>query len=220
MAKHILLRSKIICLLLIINLLSCKTYEETIYLDETTYKWAIDDPAKSTFVMVDNNGISQVFTKKANKHYFIESTSNSYGRKEITNEEYIFQEYSSNFGNKFQISLKTGFDDLGDDIYIECARIGFGYDSKYRTLNRVNTYFGNLGQSFDSNGNYTNGLLSKAKILSDFSTSFHNYDLVLKFQLKDMKNKWDANTVVEIYITPKIGLIKYVLNNGIYYELK
>ncbi len=212
--------SKIFLLLLTLSFQSC-TKETIINLDEETYEWQTDDPPKSTFVMVDNNGISQVFTLKSNHRDYIISTSSSLGSTTITKEENIYQQYLSDFGNEFEIFLRTGIENYGDDIYFECAKIGFAYDPKYKTLIRVNTYFGNLGQPFNTNGGgYLNGLLSHAEILNHYSTRYHEYDQVMYFNLKDLKEKWDNKTVVKIYIAKKIGLIKYELNNGIYYERK
>jgi len=214
--------NKSIFLFFLITSNSClKTYESTSYLDNDTREWATEDKYGDYFVMVDNNSISQTFTCKSNHHdTSLISTSRSILKNEIYYEERIYQTFTSNFGIEFEIYLQPAFDTNGDDIYFEISRIGFGYDQKFNILNRVNTYFGNIGQRFDSNGNYINVLKSSAIILDKFSTKYHDYDDVMYFQLNDLTNKWDKLTVVKIYCAKKVGLIRYELNNGVIYERK
>ena len=219
--KHIPFFHKIVVIIVVLNLTSCcSSTEDTILLNEETLEWKTDDPPKSNFTMIDNNGISQIFTFKSNRQYFIKSTSSSFCSESILNEEHVYQKYVSDFGNQFQISLTTAFDNTGDDIYIVCAKTGFGYDSKNKVLNRINTPFGNYGQSFNPDGTYRKVLSSTVKILGNYSTSYHDYEQVMCFELKDYKNKWTNNLVTKIYVAKRIGLIKYELNNGIYYERK
>ena len=201
-------------------MLSCRNPEETIlYLSDESLEWLTEDDYNDQFTMVDNNGISQVFTMKSNRQYFIDSWSESFGvKRDIVSREYYSQKYLSDFGNEFCMHFQKGYEGEGDDLYFECADIGFGYDPQFNTLNRVNTYFGNLGQSFDSNGNYTYGLQSKIMILDHYSIGEKQYDGVMHFQLKDLKEKWDDKTVVEIYVAQGLGLIKYSLNGGVSYE--
>jgi hypothetical protein len=61
-------------------------------------------------------------------------------------------------------------------------------------------------------------IFSEVEILDSYSTSFHEYDTVMFFQLQDFKDKWGDFTVNKIYMAKNIGLIKYEMNNGISFE--
>lgn len=206
------------CLGLILIFASCTVSEEYQYLDEKSIVWRSEDDLNDYFTMVDNNGINQVFDMTVNRDEPLSSASIVFGFQSKTYREYIYQKYKSNFGTEFTISLEAGYEGESDDVYFECADIGFGYDPQKNTLNRVNTYFGNLGQSRDAHGNYTFGLKSGVYFLPDLEIKGHVYDRVMVFHLKDLEEKWDEQTLVELYVAERVGLVKYVLNNGVYYE--
>jgi hypothetical protein len=218
MGKVIPFINKYFFLAILISVVSCTISEEYQYLDEKSVVWRSEDDLNDHFTMVDNNGIAQVFEMKVNKDDPLRSGSFFLGFQSKTYREYIYQKYQSNFGTEFYISLQAGYEGESDDVYFECADIGFAYDPQKNALNRVNTYFGNLGQSRDTYGNYTFGLKSGVYFLPDMEINNRVYDRVIVFTLKDLADKWDDQTLVELYVAEKVGLVKYVLNNGVYYE--
>lgn len=218
MGKVIPFINKYFFFAILISVVSCTISEEYQYLDEKSIVWRSEDDLNDHFTMVDNNGIAQVFDMKVNRDDPIPSASIVFGFQSKTYREYIYQRYQSDFGTEFTISLQAGYEGESDDVYFECADIGFAYDPQKNALNRVNTYFGNLGQSRDTYGNYTFGLKSGVYFLPDMEINNHVYDRVIVFTLKDLADKWDDQTLVELYVAEKVGLVKYVLNNGVYYE--
>jgi hypothetical protein len=194
--------------------------KETLDFQPESKGWITNDTIRSHFVVVDDNGISSSFTMQQNSHYFITSTSSILGiTTNLTTREYHFQGYGSTYGIPFSLSLSAGFKPFGDELYIDLARVGFAYDLKFETITRVNTDFGNKSKNMSNNAYEPgDGMLSTVEILSSFSTSYHDYETVLYFQLLDFEDKWDDFTVVKIYVAKGIGLVKYELNNGLSFE--
>ena len=215
---------KLVFGLIIIGVAACgkesALKKETLYFQPENMGWITPDTIRSHFVVVDDKGISSSFTMQQNSHEFNTSWATILGiTTNLTNREYHYQTYGSTYGIPFSLSLSAGFKPFGDELYIELARVGFSYDLKFETITRVNTDFGNKSKNMTNNAYEPgHGMLSNAEILNSFSTSYHDYDTVLFFQLLDFEDKWDDFTVVKIYVAKEIGLVKFELNNGLSFE--
>jgi len=227
MEKVMRLLNKLFFGLIAIVLFSCgedsALKEETIYFQDKNKCWITKETTGYNFIMIDNNGISQSFTMNIDDYEFNKSWSSFLGvNTEMTHTEYHYQSYTSNYGTQFSLSLTAGFEPFGDDIYIDLSGIGFAYDFKFETISRIYTDFGYKTKSMTDTGYelQDEDIFSIVEILDNYSTNYYEYETVLQFRLKDFNDKWDNFTVTEIYIAKNIGLIKYVLNNGIIYERK
>jgi hypothetical protein len=197
--------------------------EETIYFQKENKNWITADSIGCNFILQDNNGISHSFTMLRDFYEFSKSWGSFLGiNTDMTHTEYHYQSYSSNYGIPFSLSLTAGFKPFGDEIYIDLYGVGFAFDFKFETVSRVNTGFGIKSKLMTDKAYEQQGeeIFSEVEILDSYSTSFHEYDTVMFFQLQDFKDKWGDFTVNKIYMAKNIGLIKYEMNNGISFERK
>lgn len=193
--------------------------EETIYFDEANKDWVIDSELGDHFIMKDNNGISQSFAMNEDHYEFSKSWSIFLGiTTEITNTEYHYQNFSSNYGTRFSLSLTARSDPYGDEIYISLNDLGFSYDFSFETIGRMDTPFGYLSKMMYDTGYGDEQISSQVEILDSFEVNGLNYSGVLHFTFNDFRPYWQDFTIKEIYVAKKIGLIQFQLNNGITYE--
>lgn len=197
---------------------------ETYYFNEQNAEWLTKDTIADTFVMMDNNGISQSFSMRSDNYYFNKSWSSIIGittQSSLT--EYHFQSYRSSFGLKFSLSLTAGIPPFGDNIYINLEEVGFAYDFDFETVSRLETLFGYKSLLMNSDGyevSEDGEILSSVEILDSLSTADTSYFEVLHFTFNDFNDQWTDYTVSEIFVAKEIGLVKYVLAGGVSAERK
>lgn len=213
--------NKGIIFLLFLFLIGC-VKEETINFDSENKDWITSYEIGDNFIMNDNNGISLSYSMTDNSYYFTESEGGYFfitTHKENT--EYHYQNFSSNYGTQFSLSLTAGFEPFGDDIYIKLDNIGFAYDFKYQTISRIDSPFGYLSETMTDNGYENNVTINSTVEFFDFYiVSDTEYSEVLHFTFKDYIEKWESYTIKEIFVAKKFGLIKYILNNDLIIERK
>lgn len=196
--------------------------EETIYFDSENKDWLMNFKIGDNFIMQDNNGISLSFSMNGDSYYMNESEGGYFfvtTHKQYT--EYYYQNFTSNYGTQFSLSLTAGFQPFGDDIYIQLADIGFAYDCKFKTISRIDSPFGYLSKTMTDKGYENNVTInSTVEIMDSCVVNNIRYSNVLHFTFKDFKEKWGIYTVKEMFIVKKHGLIKYILNNDLTYERK
>jgi hypothetical protein len=213
--------NKGIILLFFLFLIGC-VKEETIYFDSENKDWITGYEIKDNFIMKDNNGISHSFSMTDNSYYFNESEGGYFfvtTHKEST--EYHYQNFTSNYGTQFSLSLTAGFEPFGDDIYIKLDNVGFAYDFKYQTISRIDSPFGYLSRTMTDKGYENNVTInSTVEIIDSYVVNDLQYSEVLHLTFKDFVEQWEVFTVKEIFIAKKYGLIKYILNNDLIFERK
>lgn len=217
----------LLAFVVVISLFSCgedsALKEETIYFQDENKGWITSDSLGFNFIIVDNNGISQSFTMNRDNYEFSKSWGSFLGvNTDMTNAEYHYQAYTSNYGITYSISLTAGFEPFGDDLFVELDGIGFAYDFKFNTISRLYTDFGIKSKLMTDKGYELQGedIFSKVRFIDTYSTNLDTFENVLHFQLNDFTGNWDDFTVTNIYVAKNIGLIRYELNEGIIYERK
>ena len=194
--------------------------EETIHFSAENKDWLTDYELGDNFIMLDDNNISHGFSMTENSYYFNRSESGYFfitTHKENT--EYHYQNFTSNYGVRFSLSLTAGFAPYGDDIYISLDDIGFDYDLTYKTIARIDCPFGYLSKTMTDTGYENNVTINSTVEYIDFyNINDVRYAGVLHFTFKDYVEQWDNYTVREIFVAKKYGLIKYRLNNGLIFE--
>ena len=219
--KTIYYMNKEIIFLLLLFFVGC-VKEETINFDSENKDWITSYKIGDNFIMKDNNDISHSFSMTDNSHYFNESEGGYFfitTHKENT--EYHYQNFTSNYGIQFSLSLTAGFEPFGDEIYIKLDNIGFAFDFKHQTISRIDSPFGYLSKTMTDKGYENNVTInSTVEIIDSYIVNDIQYSEVLHFAFKDYIEKWEPYTVTEIFITKKYGLIKYILNNDLIFERK
>jgi len=210
-----------IAFLLLLSLMGC-VKEETINFDSENKDWITSYEIGDNFIMKDNNGISHSFSMTDNSYYFSESEGGYFFvTTHKSNTEYHYQNFTSNYGTQFSLSLTAGFEPFGDDIYIKLDNIGFVYDFKFQTISRIDSPFGYLSKTMTDKGYEKNVTInSTVEIIDSYIVNESRYLEVLHFTFKDYVEKWEAYTVKEIFVAKKYGLIKYILNNDLIFERK
>ena len=195
---------------------------ETLYFNEFNAGWITRDTIDDTFVMVDNNGISQSFSMVSNTYYLNKSWSTFMGiNTKMTLTEYHYQFYISSFGTNCSISLTAGLPPYGDDIFVYLDGTGFAYDFDFEIVSRLETPFGYKSLLMTDEGykvQEDGEILSRVEILDSLQTTYARYDEVLHFTLNDFNEQWTNLTITEIYIAKGPGLVKYTLAGGIKLE--
>ncbi|MEA3451373.1 MAG: hypothetical protein U9Q83_05660 [Bacteroidota bacterium] len=223
MMKLIQFTNKLLFGLILLSIIACgenhALKEETIYFDDNNADWLIEDTVDYSFIMIDNYGISKSFSMINNSYYFGKSWTTILGiNTEMTFSEYHYQSFTSSYGQNFTISLSAGFEPFGDEIYIVVGETAFAYDIKFKTVSRLDLNGEYLSKTMyeDGYGDETE-INSIVEILNNYTVNDIVYAKVLHFTLKDFSSKWHDNTVTEIYVAQKYGLIKYALNGGTEY---
>ncbi len=196
--------------------------KETFYFNEYHAGWITLDSIGDSFVMTDNNGISQSFTMTGNSYYLNKSWSSFLGVNTImTYTEYQYQYYTSSFGISHSISLTAGRPPFGDDLYVTLNGVGFAYDFDFAIVSRLDTPFGYKSMLMTDKGyEVPDEIQSKVEILDSLVTPYTRYDEVLHFTFNDFNESWTDKTVTEIFLAREEGLVKYILAGGISGERK
>ena len=221
--KLIQFANKLLLGVIFLSIISCgenhALKKETIYFSDNNADWLIEDTVNYSFIMIDNNQISKSFSMTENSHYFGKSWSSFMGiNTDMTFSEYHYQSFTSSFGQNFSISLSAGFEPFGDEIYIVVGQTAFAYDIDLKTVSRLDLSGNYLSKIMYEDG-YTGEteINSIVEILDDYTVNNIVYSKVLHFTLKDFSSDWNNNTITEIFVAQKYGLVKYILNSGIEY---
>ncbi len=214
-------RNKITIFLLILFIAGC-VKEETNNLSSESKAWITKYKIGDNFIIKDGNGISHSFSMISSSSYFLESESSYFFIKtNIINSEYHHQDFSSNNGTEFSLSVTAGFDTFGDELYVELNGIGFAYDLKYNTLTRISSPYGYLSRSMtDDTYEDDDNIKSTIEMLDYYTVNNVKYSKVLHFVFKDYAKKTNDYSVKDIFVAQKYGLIKYILNNNLILELQ
>jgi len=218
--------NKALIILVILMLTSCgedwALKEETLNLADENRAWITPDKYGNSFVLMDNNKISQGFSMYQNSSDFSPSTSSYFGiRTRITKTESFTQAWSSNFGQSIMLILTAGFEPFGDRFSISLNELNFMYDFKFETIGHI--YFNSASKSktmTDIGYVETDTIFSMVDLQDTLTVHGVKYSGILHFRLDDFKDQWTDFSINEIYPAKNVGLIKYSLNNGIVYERK
>lgn len=191
--------------------------EETFLFDEENKGWIVNDPGSFRFMMQDDNGISYAFSLKDSSYYFGKSWGSFLGiTTHISYREYHYQNFFSNYGLSFHLSLTAGFPPYGDVLYIDLGDIAFAYDFNFETISRINVYNSNKSLIMTDEGyEVDEEILSSVEILNNLEVGGRVYTGVLHFKLEDFTGELYRHSVREIFIARERGLLKYVLNSGL-----
>ena len=194
--------------------------EETIYISKENKDWLTKDEVGSSFIMIDNNKISQGFLMSENSSYFSPSTTSYFwvNTKVIKTESYT-QWYSSNYGQRFSYILTAGYTPFGDNLCVSINDILFAYDLKFKTIERIN-YDLNYKSKIMTDKGYEEDvkIYSTVELLDTLTVNGCLYSGILHFKFEDFRDKWTQFTIRELYLAKHYGLIRYSLVNGITYE--
>lgn len=197
--------------------------EETYYYDDSNELWLSEDTINYNFVMTDNHGISQSYKMTTNTYEYDQSWGGPFGINTLTvNSEYHHKSYTSSFSNSYSISIRANSAPFGDEITIHINDLSFRYDLGVDTISDLRLYNSYKSMSYCEDGYESEGesINSKVYFLDNYSTKKKNYNEVLHFVLNDFKEEWKNTTITHVYIAKTIGLIRFDMNNGIYYERK
>ena len=193
--------------------------EETFYFQKVHADWIASDSIDDSFIMTDNNGISQSFVMNHNSYYFNKGWSSFLGvNTGMTLTEYHHQAYHSGFGMSYTFSLTAGDPPYGDHVFISLGDVGFRYDFDLETVFGLDTPFGYMSYLITDKGYEVEDdgeILSEVDILDSLDTHYASYKEVLHFNFNDFNDLWTDFTVTEIYVAKGVGLVKYVLAGGI-----
>lgn len=194
--------------------------EETYFVSNDKQEWLSNDSLGESFVMTDQNGISQSFTMHENKKefdkswggYFFVTTHRTY-------REHIYQSYSSTYETNYSLSLSAFWDPYGDEIRAEVGSTSFTYNFNYECLSRLECGNGYLDKLMTDQG-YEEDFksYSSVKFLDSLRVGNTIYRELLHFTCLDLAEEWEDHTVKEIYLAKHYGLIQYKLQNGLVYS--
>jgi len=211
--------NKLIFIISIFLFLSSCVNEETIYFNDDNRGWIDYSSENESFLMIDNNNITNDFQQFSESSYFQEGSSAfvfiTYKRMF---REYISRQYHSLiYNNRFSMSLEAPYEPPGDELFVKINKTGFAYNLNEKTLTRIEV---NPTIYFDGVNEYVSNPEDIKSSIENIEATIANkvYKDVLHFTLKDLNSNWEDFTVTEIYVAKNIGLIKYKLNNGITYE--
>jgi hypothetical protein len=195
---------------------------ETLNLADENRDWITPDKYGNSFVLMDNNKISQGFSMYQNSSDFSPSTTSYFGiRTRLTKTESFTQAWSSNFGQSIMLILTAGFEPFGDRFSISVNGLNFMYDFKFETIGHIYFDSGSKSKTMTDTGYVeTDTIFSVVDLQDTLTVHGVKYTGILHFRLEDFKDQWTDFTVREICLAKNVGLIKYTLNNGIVYERK
>ncbi len=167
--------------------------------------------------MQDENGISYGFSLIDSSYYFGKSWSSFFGiTTNISYKEYHYQNFISNYGQSFHLSLTAGFPPYGDDLYFGMGDISVSYDLAENTISRLDVFSFHKSQIRTDEGyEQDEEILSKVDMLHNFEIGDTSYSIVLHFKLEDFTEELYKHSLKEIFIAKNYGLVKYVLNSGL-----
>ncbi|MCK9299823.1 MAG: hypothetical protein M0P23_00445 [Bacteroidales bacterium] len=194
--------------------------EETYFVSNDKQEWLSEDSIGDSFVMTDQNGISQSFTMHRNNREFNKSWGGYFFiTTHRTYREYFYQNYSSTYQWNYSLSLSALWEPYGDEIRAEVGSTSFTYNFNYECLSRLECGEGNLDKLMTDQG-YEEDFksYSSVKFLDSLRVGNTVYKELLHFTCLDLAEEWEEYTVKEIYLAKHYGLIQYKLQNGLVYS--
>ncbi len=221
-----LTRNSLLSLLAMLLLISCgedhALKKEKYYFEEEHIAWLPADTLDDVFLMRDNNGISTSFIKNGDDYYFNKSWTSILGintRMSLT--EYRYLNYRSPFGQELHISLTAGWPPYGDELYVSLNGTAFSWDFSFNTVTRIEYGDRYLSKMMaDDSYEETVKIHSTVEFLDTLHTAERLYHDVMHFTFRDEEPQTTPNPfmVKHIYLSKQWGLIRYDLENGMWYE--
>ncbi|MFO7616957.1 MAG: hypothetical protein R6V75_06870 [Bacteroidales bacterium] len=191
--------------------------EETFRFADANRGWAPAEERGESFIMIDDNGISQSFTQAEHSSYFTKSWSSILGiNTHMSHIEYTHCAWYSTFGTAYSQSLTAGSQPHGDRLYAGVDGVNFEYDLENQVIIRMDTPFGYLSRIMTETG-YRDGdpIGSTVEHIEVLTVGDQAYTDVIRFTLNDFRSEWTPRTVTEIYLAKGIGLIRFVRSSGV-----
>jgi hypothetical protein len=196
--------------------------KEKYYFADEDREWLPADTLADVFLMRDNNGITLSLAKNSEDYYFNKSWSSFLGvNTHMSLTEYSYISYHSPFGQDLHISLTAGWPPYGDELYVSLNGIAFSWDFGYKTIHRLEAGDQYLSKLMTDDGyEEQEKIWSTVEFLDTLRTSERVYHDVMHFTLLDFMNSGQINPfrVRHIYLAKNRGLIRYDLQNGMWYE--
>lgn len=191
--------------------------EETFRFSDQNRGWAGQDEWGSSFIMSDDNGISQSFTQSEYSAYFTKSWTSILGiNTHMSHIEYAYMNYYSTFGSGFSQSLAAGIPPHGDRLYLSVGGTGFEYDLDTETITRIDSPFGYLSKIITDTGYEEDEKIgSTVKLIENLTIGNMVYNDVILFKFDDFRTQWGPYTVTEFYVSKDSGLIRFIMNSGL-----
>jgi hypothetical protein len=191
--------------------------EVTYFFEEENRDWIVNATSGDNFLMTDSFRITQSFQMNNNSCYFTEGSS---GILVFTTKrsfwEYHYQEFISNYGISFSLSLTAGDKPFGDNLYISLANTDFAYDLKHNTISRISTLFGaRFKIRTDKGYEDDEPIYSTVELIGSLEIEGSVYKDILHFSFNDFNESWTEFTITDIFVAKQLGLVKYRYNNGI-----
>ncbi|HKK62694.1 MAG TPA: hypothetical protein VJ951_09045, partial [Bacteroidales bacterium] len=205
--------NKIVILSLLASLLSCSEdwalVEETFLLNKENDNW-VPETATESFIMTDENHISQGFVISGEDQYMDKSWGGFLGlNTHMSFTEYRHRSYSSTYGYTFYSSIRAGWEPFGDQISIGLNDVEFCYDLGLDTLNQVSTKDCRLSYLHTSEGYEGNEqIISTATVKDTLTINGKQYNDVIFFRLEDCPSSRGNFVIREIYFAKNAGLVK------------
>jgi len=224
MAKIIQFTSSFLLPFILLFTISCgqenAIKKETRFVLNENKEWLSDDAVGSSFIMMDNNQISQSFKMDQSGSGFSPSTSSYFWIKTKTIEvESYSQGFTPNYGLGFSFLLTAGSIPFGDNLTVSFGYFSFTYDFKYQTISRLSSQNSYLSKDMiDDRYEENQKIYSTVNLIDTLRINSHLYTDILHFRLEDFANEWAPTYLRDIYLAKHVGLIKYKLNNGVFYE--
>jgi hypothetical protein len=196
--------------------------KEKFYFEEEHIAWLPADTLDDVFLMRDNNGITTSFYKNGDDYYFNKSWTSVLGintRMSLT--EYRYLNYASPFGGSLHISLTAGWPPYGDELYVSLNGTAFSWDFNFNTVTRIEYGDRYLSKMMvDDDYEETDKIHSTVEFLDTLRTAERLYHDVMHFTFLDQNTGNDPHPfgVKHIYLARYWGLIRYDLENGMWYE--
>lgn len=215
MEKNTQFMNKVIYIVLMWALVSCRKdkalKEKILYVSLENKEWLSTDSLGTSSLMIDDNQISQAFSRYENSTDFSQSSTSQFGINTTnTKRESFSQGYSSTYGTRYSYLLTAGFSPYGDEISININKLSFAYDFKFKTITRVG-YEGKYKSKRMANEGYEERekILSTMDLLDSIEINGKKYSEILHFTLNDFSEEWSNLAIRELYIAKQYGLIKY-----------
>lgn len=196
--------------------------EETFIIADENSDWVPLEVPGESFLMTDNNGITQGFIMDREEHYLDKSWGGFLGlNTHMTHTEYRSRSYSSTYGHNYYIAIRAAtWEPYGDELSISLMDLDFRYDLLLGKVSSLFTPFCRISYVQTSEGYESEDtIVSTCEILESITIGDRTYNEVLHFTLLDKPDQWSNTIPTDIYVSKGIGLIRYILNIGVTYDL-
>jgi len=196
--------------------------KEIFYVDEVNKKWLSTDIVGQSFTMKNDDGINNSFVKQTDNHEFGKGWSSFIGiTTKITETEEYYQNYSNSMNYQFgySTSLSSSWPPFGNVFSFTIDNNSISYDFKHKIVFDVNyqSEYKSLIMGEDGYEEDNVTIYSTVEFIENYSIAAKTFEEVMHITFKDFIKHNDF-AVSEIFFAPKIGLIKFKLNNGLKYN--